>query len=131
MAYLALHPSPLGIEIFANATVLQQYVDGMPASLLCTPCNKAIINPLDSYIAQNKASLNAEVLKWANVIQTEVQAKCGADFTNGVTPTSNNTNGSGGKSSGSMVAAFSTSSSIVTVATVAVTMVMSAGSLFI
>ncbi|GJJ76947.1 hypothetical protein EMPS_09306 [Entomortierella parvispora] len=128
-AYMALHPSPLGIEIFANATVLQQYVAGMPTDLLCTPCNKAIINPLDNYIAQNKASLNAEVLRWADVIQTEVQIKCGPDFTNGVAPTNNNTSGS--KSAALSAFSVSSSSSLIVAATAAVSMVMSAGALFI
>ncbi|KAG0200868.1 hypothetical protein BGX28_006179 [Mortierella sp. GBA30] len=85
-AYMAKNPSPLGIKIFANATVLQQYVDGMPQDILCTSCNKAMINPLVNYIAQNENTLTAEVLKWANVIKTQVQAKCGAGFTNGVAP---------------------------------------------
>ncbi|KAG0038259.1 hypothetical protein BGZ82_000703 [Podila clonocystis] len=96
--YLAVHPSPLGIKIFANATVLKEYVDGMPKELLCTPCNKAIINPLDNYIAANKATLNAEVLKWAGVIQSEVQLKCGSDFTDGATPVPSG-NGQGGSKS--------------------------------
>ncbi|KAG0054514.1 hypothetical protein BGZ83_011108 [Gryganskiella cystojenkinii] len=135
-AYLAVHPSPLGLKIFANSTVLKQYVDGMPADLLCTPCNKAIINPLDNYIATNRASLNAEVLKWADVIQTEVQAKCGVDFTNGVAPplTNNNTNGggsgSGGKSSAAVTLSSSTSS-VVMLTSLVVSAVVSVGAFFI
>jgi len=93
-AYLAVHPSPLGIKIFANTTVLKEYVDGMPKELLCTACNKAIINPLDNYIAANQATLNAEVKKWASVIQTEVQLKFGSNFTDGVTPVPSANNGS-------------------------------------
>ncbi|KAF9567904.1 hypothetical protein EC968_003140 [Mortierella alpina] len=85
-AYLVQHPSPLGAKIFANATVLKQYVDGVPNELLCTACSKAMINPLINYVAQNKHSLNAEILKWSGVIKTQVQAKCGADFTNGAAP---------------------------------------------
>lgn len=106
-AYLAVHPSPLGIKIFANATVLKAYVDGMPKELLCTPCNKAIINPLDNYIAANQATLNVQVLKWAGVIQSEVQLKCGSDFTDGATPVLPNggNNGQGLKSFGVVLGA--------------------------
>ncbi|KAF9916341.1 hypothetical protein FBU30_001428, partial [Linnemannia zychae] len=85
--YLAKHPSPLGIKIFANSTVLKQYVDEMPASILCTPCNKAIINPIDNYIAGNKDTLTPQIVQWANILQSEAQAKCGADFTDGKKPT--------------------------------------------
>ncbi|KAF9116055.1 hypothetical protein BGX27_005084 [Mortierella sp. AM989] len=87
-AYLAKNPSPLGLGIFANTVVLKQYVDAMPKELLCTPCNKAMINPLTNFISKNKSTLTPNVLKWAGVIETEVQAKCGADFTNGAPPTS-------------------------------------------
>ncbi|KAF9206412.1 hypothetical protein BGZ49_002503 [Haplosporangium sp. Z 27] len=102
ITYLAQHPSPLGLGIFGNATVLQQYVNAMPQDLLCTPCNKAMINPLTNFIAKNQTTLSAPVLKWANVIEAGVQAKCGADFTNGAAPTSSSpstTGGSGAKSS--------------------------------
>ncbi|KAF9358778.1 hypothetical protein BGX26_000921 [Mortierella sp. AD094] len=100
--YLAQHPSPLGLGIFANSTVLQQYVNAMPQDLLCTPCNKAMINPLTNFIAENQNTLNANVLKWANVIESGVQAKCGADFTNGAAPntTASPQTGSNAKSAG-------------------------------
>ncbi|KAI1315499.1 hypothetical protein EDD11_000732 [Mortierella claussenii] len=116
-AYLQQHPSPLGIKIFSNATVLKQYVDSMPNEILCTPCNKAIINPLDNYIAQNQNTLNAQILKWTKVIQTEVQLKCGADFINGATPSpapsSTTAGGSGGKNAAGLSA--HESSSLITV----------------
>ncbi|KAG0368659.1 hypothetical protein BC939DRAFT_443205 [Gamsiella multidivaricata] len=101
-AYLAQHPSPLGLKIFSNATVLKQYVDSMPKDLLCTPCNKAMINPLNNYIAQNQSSLRPQVLNWAKVVQSEVQLKCGADFTNGAAPSTTSTDG---KSAGILSAA--------------------------
>ncbi|KAF9290272.1 hypothetical protein BGZ68_007496 [Mortierella alpina] len=85
-AYLAKHPSPLGIKSFANVTVLKQYVDSVPKDVLCTTCNKAIINPLVNYVDQNKNTLNAEILKWSGVIKTQIQGKCGAAFTNGASP---------------------------------------------
>ncbi|KAF9123795.1 hypothetical protein BGW39_008688 [Mortierella sp. 14UC] len=85
--YLAKHPSPLGAKILANSTALKQYVDGMPNEILCTPCNKAIINPIENYIAANKATLKPSVLQWATILQTEAQAKCGAGFTDGQKPT--------------------------------------------
>lgn len=86
-AYLAKHPSPLGIKIFANSTVLKQYVDEMPKEILCTPCNKAIINPIENYITANKATLKPQVLQWATILQTEATNKCGAGFTDGQKPT--------------------------------------------
>ncbi|KAF9989540.1 hypothetical protein BGZ75_006087 [Mortierella antarctica] len=103
-AYLAKHPSPLGVKMFANSTVLKQYVDSVPKDVLCTPCNKAMINPLINYVAQNNATLNAEIRKWSGVIKTQVQAKCGADFTNGVAPKPNNTSGLTGQSESSAIA---------------------------
>ncbi|KAI9233378.1 hypothetical protein MVEG_08915 [Podila verticillata NRRL 6337] len=110
-AYLAVHPSPLGIKIFANATVLKEFVDAMPKELLCTACNKAIINPLDNYIAANQATLNAQVKKWASVIQTEVQLKCGSDFTDGATPVPSANTGGGSTSLG-VVSEISRGSSV-------------------
>ncbi|KAG0208206.1 hypothetical protein BGX33_006386 [Mortierella sp. NVP41] len=86
-AYLVKHPSPLGIKIFANSTVLKQYVDEMPKEILCTPCNKAIINPIDNYIDSNKATLKPTILQWADILQSEAQKKCGAEFTDGQKPT--------------------------------------------
>ncbi|KAF9116785.1 hypothetical protein BGX30_005839 [Mortierella sp. GBA39] len=85
--YLTKHPSPLGIKIFANSTVLKQYVADMPTALLCTPCNKAIINPIQNYITTNQATLKPTILEWATILKTEAANKCGADFTNGLTPT--------------------------------------------
>ncbi|KAG0276179.1 hypothetical protein BGZ96_003433 [Linnemannia gamsii] len=87
-AYLAKHPSPLGIKIFANSTVLKQYFDEMPQEILCTPCNKAIINPIENYITANKATLSPQVLQWATILQTEATNKCGAAFTDGQKATS-------------------------------------------
>ncbi|KAF9910426.1 hypothetical protein BX616_010874, partial [Lobosporangium transversale] len=94
--YLKKNPSPKG---FTDPAVLKQYVDSMPSEILCTPCNKAMINPLVNYVAQNKNTLKPAALTWANVIQTEVQRKCGADFTNGAAPTPNDpSTSSNGKS---------------------------------
>ncbi|KAF9913041.1 hypothetical protein EC991_005909 [Linnemannia zychae] len=97
-AYLAKHPTPLGAKILANSTALKQYVDEMPNDILCTPCNKAIINPIENYITTNKATLKPSVLQWATILQTEAQAKCGAGFTDGQKPTP--TTGAGAKPSG-------------------------------
>ncbi|KAF9406573.1 hypothetical protein BGZ94_003060 [Podila epigama] len=100
-AYLAKNPTPLGLKIFANSTVLKEYVNAMPKDLLCTPCNKAIINPLINYVQVNQATLNEQILKWAKVIQTEVQLKCGLDFTDGAPPSSDLGSGSGKDGQGS------------------------------
>ncbi|KAG0269444.1 hypothetical protein BGZ95_002071 [Linnemannia exigua] len=93
-AYLAKHPTPLGFKILADSAALKQYVDEMPKEILCTPCNKAIINPIENYIAGNKATLKPSILQWAAILQTEAQAKCGAGFTDGQKPTQ--TVGAGG-----------------------------------
>ncbi|KAK3844640.1 MAG: hypothetical protein J3R72DRAFT_437664 [Linnemannia gamsii] len=93
-AYLAKHPTPLGLKILADSVALKQYVDEMPKEILCTPCNKAIINPIENYIASNKATLKPSILQWATILQTEAQAKCGAGFTDGQKPTQ--TAGAGG-----------------------------------
>jgi hypothetical protein len=82
-AYLIQHPSPMGLKGFGNVTFLRQYAESVPKDVLCTACNKAIINPLINYVAKNKATLNAEILKWSGVIQAGVEGKCGADFING------------------------------------------------
>ncbi|KAI8598508.1 hypothetical protein EDD21DRAFT_382255 [Dissophora ornata] len=110
-AYLALNPSPLGIGIFSNETVLKQYVNAMPQDVLCTSCNKAMINPLDNYVSQNQGNLSATVLQWAKVIQTEVQSKCGSDFTNGVTPST--ATGSGSGTSAGLISAESSKITVV------------------
>jgi hypothetical protein len=99
--YLAAHPSPLGLKIFANSTVLKQYFDEMPKEILCTPCNKAIINPIENYITANKATLQPQILQWAAILQTEAANKCGAAFTDGQQPTATSagpkpTGGAGG-----------------------------------
>ncbi|KAG0347418.1 hypothetical protein BG004_007779 [Podila humilis] len=114
-AYLAKHPSPLGIKIFANSTVLQQYVNEMPQALLCTPCNKAIISPLESYIAKNQATLNDQIKKWANVIKTEVARKCGSDFTDGVVPAPGGSGASNSSGNKNLAVAKVTSLGIVAV----------------
>ncbi|KAG0244681.1 hypothetical protein BGX31_008688 [Mortierella sp. GBA43] len=111
IAYLNKNPTPLGIKIFSNTTALQQYVNQMPTNLLCTSCNKAIINPLNNYVAKNRNTLNSEVLKWADVLKTGVSSKCGADFVNGAAPTTSDPSGAGGKSSANL---FAESSAIIT-----------------
>ncbi|KAF9150460.1 hypothetical protein BGX21_001225 [Mortierella sp. AD011] len=81
--YWSTNPATTGVSIFTNSTALLAYVNAMPTSLLCTSCNKAIINPLVNYVSTNKASLSSGILSWASVIENGVQSKCGSDFVNG------------------------------------------------
>ncbi|KAF9967209.1 hypothetical protein BGZ70_010363 [Mortierella alpina] len=103
-AYLIQHPSPMGIKSFGNVTFLRQYAETVPKDVLCTACNKAIINPLINYVAKNKATLNAEILKWSGVIETGVKAKCGADFINGADFTNSPTPDTPGPSTAAAIA---------------------------
>ncbi|KAF9436777.1 hypothetical protein BGZ76_003008 [Entomortierella beljakovae] len=113
--YAHAHPSPLGLGIFANATVLKQYVDNMPVDLLCTDCTKSMINPLVNYVAKNASLLTPNIMEWVDVIETEVQAKCGKDFTNGATP-STGTSSNGESPATSIIHSTSIASSLVVVA---------------
>ncbi|KAF9583284.1 hypothetical protein BGW38_009828 [Lunasporangiospora selenospora] len=97
-AYLAKNPTPLGIKIFTDSEALKAYVNSMPKELLCSDCNKAMINPLANYVRTNQSTLNAGVQKWARVIETEVETKCGRDFTNGLNPTNPSTGSQNQKS---------------------------------
>ncbi|KAF9363901.1 hypothetical protein BGX34_003060 [Mortierella sp. NVP85] len=113
ISYLTKNPSPLGMKIVSDPVALKQYVNQMPKDLLCTPCNKAMINPLNNYVTKNAAKLGDEITKWSKVVQTEVGAKCGADFVNGAPPTQTpNPSGSNGQS----MAALSAESSMVAAA---------------
>lgn len=98
IAYLAKNPSPLGLGILSDAVALEAYLRQVPTDLLCTSCNKAIINPLINYVAKTQSTQNAEILKWTNVIKTQVSSKCGADFVNGAAPPSTGTSKSAGLS---------------------------------
>ncbi|KAG0082434.1 hypothetical protein BGZ92_011745 [Podila epicladia] len=82
-AYMKKHPSPDGALVFANTTVLVDYLNGLPVSVLCTPCNKAIINPIDHYVAVNQLTLDPSVVSWSRAVQKQVQLKCGEDFIDG------------------------------------------------
>ncbi|KAG0305193.1 hypothetical protein BGZ98_004489 [Dissophora globulifera] len=110
--YVAQNPSPLGSAIFSNETALEQYVANIPASLLCTSCTKSMINPLDNYIAQNQSSLKPIVVQWATIVQSAIQLKCGADFTNGAAPTASLNGETGSK--GSNAGAASAKASLMT-----------------
>ncbi|KAF9313679.1 hypothetical protein BG003_004927 [Podila horticola] len=82
-AYMKKHPSPDGALVFANTTVLVDYINGLPVSVLCTPCNKAMINPIDHFVAVNQLTLDPSVVSWSRAVQKQVQLKCGEDFIDG------------------------------------------------
>ncbi|KAF9375928.1 hypothetical protein CPB97_011152, partial [Podila verticillata] len=82
-AYMKKHPTPDGPLVFANTTVLVDYLNGLPESVLCTPCNKAMINPIDNYVAVNQLTLDPSVVTWSRTVQQQVQKKCGENFIDG------------------------------------------------
>ncbi|KAF9301976.1 hypothetical protein BGZ74_006026 [Mortierella antarctica] len=97
-SYMKKHPSPDGALVFANTTVLVDYLNGLPESVLCTPCNKAMINPIDHYVAVNQLTLDPSVVSWSRAIQKQVQLKCGEDFIDGRSLAPDPTAASGGGS---------------------------------
>ncbi|KAI8600761.1 hypothetical protein EDD21DRAFT_376288 [Dissophora ornata] len=83
-SYVKKHPNKQGWGILANSTQLQQYVDGIPTSTLCTDCTKAMINPLDTFVSIHLLTLDAVVIAWVRMLQTEVQRRCGENFIDGI-----------------------------------------------
>lgn len=83
-AYMKKHPTPDGALVFANTTVLVDYLAGLPEDVLCTPCNKAMISPIDNYVAVNQLTLDPSVVTWSRAVQMQVQKKCGENFIDGL-----------------------------------------------
>ncbi|KAF9969025.1 hypothetical protein BGZ73_008815 [Actinomortierella ambigua] len=95
--YIKANPSPLGIGIFLNETILADYVSKVPKEILCTDCNKAMITPLYNYVTKNMLSLRPEIVAWSQAAQKAATAKCGAQFLDGQVPNLNNHGGSNNK----------------------------------
>ncbi|KAG0214922.1 hypothetical protein BGX28_001128 [Mortierella sp. GBA30] len=75
-----------GWEIFWNTTELGKYVDGMPKSMLCTPCNKAMINPMNKFVSVHQLTLDPEVVAWVRSLQEDIQKHCGPQFVDAIGP---------------------------------------------
>ncbi|KAI7824418.1 hypothetical protein BC939DRAFT_450296 [Gamsiella multidivaricata] len=85
-AYVAKHPNKKGWDILANSTEMQQYVDGIPTSMLCTACNKAMINPLMNFVEVRQLALDPVVVSWASSLGNGIQERCGEDFLSHMPP---------------------------------------------
>ncbi|KAF9188509.1 hypothetical protein BGZ51_000546 [Haplosporangium sp. Z 767] len=83
-AYVAKNPTKHGWDIFNDTDELQRYVDSMPNDMLCTPCNKAMINPLYRFIAVHQLTVEFEVIEWFRVLQVKIHDRCGASFVDGI-----------------------------------------------
>ncbi|KAI8352799.1 hypothetical protein B0O80DRAFT_83300 [Mortierella sp. GBAus27b] len=77
---------PEGWAILGNTTRLREYIQGMPNDTLCTPCNKAMINPLNRFVAARQLSLDTAIVAWVRTLQSEVEKKCGEAFVDGIGP---------------------------------------------
>ncbi|KAG0043174.1 hypothetical protein BGZ83_011755 [Gryganskiella cystojenkinii] len=84
--YIKQHPKIKNWEVFLNATLLQQYIDSMPDSLLCTDCNKSIITPVISYVSVKQLALDSDVVGFVRAIQFAIQRRCGVNFVDGIAP---------------------------------------------
>ncbi|KAG0262333.1 hypothetical protein BG011_000086 [Mortierella polycephala] len=79
-AYVAKNPTEHGWDIFNDTDELQRYIDGMPSDMLCTPCNKAMINPMYRFIAVNQLTVELEVIEFFRLLHVKIQSRCGASF---------------------------------------------------
>ncbi|KAI1315868.1 hypothetical protein EDD11_000244 [Mortierella claussenii] len=84
--YTKHHPNKKGWDLFDNATQLQQYLDAIPPPLLCTDCNKAMLNPLDNFVSVHQLSIDPAIVAWVRSLQASVQRKCGDDFIDDILP---------------------------------------------
>ncbi|KAF8944860.1 hypothetical protein BGZ47_003619 [Haplosporangium gracile] len=69
-------------DLFLNGTQMQQWIDSVPSSLLCTPCTQSMVNPLDQYVSLHQLSLDPYVVAWVRFFQAQVSRKCGEGFIN-------------------------------------------------
>ncbi|KAF9919662.1 hypothetical protein FBU30_010705, partial [Linnemannia zychae] len=73
-------------DMFFNGTQLQQWIDSVPSSLLCTPCTQSMVNPLDRYVSVNQLSIDPYLVAWVRFLQTQITRKCGEGFINSLPP---------------------------------------------
>ncbi|KAG0243876.1 hypothetical protein BGW41_001065 [Actinomortierella wolfii] len=92
--YIRANPSPLGIGIFLNGTVLFDYVSKIPKEVLCTDCTEAIVTPISNFVEKNMLSLRPEIVSWALTAKKATTDKCGATFLDGDIPSFNKGNNS-------------------------------------
>ncbi|KAG0238703.1 Proteasome assembly chaperone 2 [Actinomortierella wolfii] len=92
--YIRANPSPYGIGIFLNGTVLFDYVSKIPKEVLCTDCTEAIVTPISNFVEKNMLSLRPEIVSWALTAKKATTDKCGATFLDGDIPSFNKGNNS-------------------------------------
>ncbi|KAF9572185.1 hypothetical protein EC968_010192 [Mortierella alpina] len=76
--YAKQHPSQKGWRIYENSTEMDNYVDQMPASMICTPCNKLMINPMIQFVTVRQLTLPADIIAWVRGLQSGIERRCGA-----------------------------------------------------
>ncbi|KAF9549772.1 hypothetical protein EC957_002837 [Mortierella hygrophila] len=64
-------------DLFLNGTQMQQWVDSVPSSLLCTPCTQSMFNPLEQYVSVHQLSLDPYVVAWVRFLLIQISRKCG------------------------------------------------------
>ncbi|KAF9933190.1 hypothetical protein BGZ67_004375 [Mortierella alpina] len=84
--YAEQHPSQKGWKIYENSTEVDSYVDQMPASMICTPCNKLMINPMIQFVTVRQLTLPADIVAWVRGLQSGIERRCGAGFVDGIGP---------------------------------------------
>ncbi|KAG0249554.1 hypothetical protein BG011_009134 [Mortierella polycephala] len=107
--YVDANPPPsMGSNMTTvNQTEWANYFSNIPTDILCTDCNKAMLAPLDNFIAANQTSFSPTFLGWVDKARTEVKNKCGQDFlgngtapNNGTTPNQPASQGKEGENAG-------------------------------
>ncbi|KAF9947590.1 hypothetical protein BGZ72_010434 [Mortierella alpina] len=80
------NPSKSGWKIYENSTEADLYVEEMPASMICTPCNKLMINPMIHFVTLRQLTLPADIVAWVRGLQDGIERRCGAGFVDGIGP---------------------------------------------
>ncbi|KAF9968314.1 hypothetical protein BGZ70_004955 [Mortierella alpina] len=84
--YADQHPDRLDWKIFENSTEMDRYVDQMPSSMLCTPCNKLMISPMIQFVIVQQLALPTDNVAWVRGVQSGIEKRCGAGFVDGIGP---------------------------------------------
>ncbi|KAF8979241.1 hypothetical protein BGZ46_005672 [Entomortierella lignicola] len=84
--YSKKHPNKHGWKILENTTETQQYLDSIPNSIVCTPCNQAIMNPLANFVNIHQLTLDPSITAAVRALQSGIQGKCGSSFIQGHNP---------------------------------------------
>ncbi|CAO3563372.1 unnamed protein product [Mortierella alpina] len=84
--YADKHPDRLGWKVFENSTEMDLYVDQLPTSMLCTPCNKLMISPMIQFVTVRQLALPTDIVAWVRGFQNGIEKRCGAGFVDGIGP---------------------------------------------